>query len=91
MRYELALVLQGSLSEEKRKKLLEAVKGLLRDIKITKEESIGEKVLSYPIKGKKSGFYFLLSWETNSAVDPSFEKKLLTNEDILRHLLIRKK
>lgn len=89
--YELALILRSSLSEEKRKKLLETVKGWLGSIKIIKEDQWGQKVLSYPIKKEESGFYTLLSLETETSVPLDFEKKLFGQEDILRHLLIRRK
>lgn len=89
--YELVLVFKISLSEEKRKKLLETIKSWLKDIKIAKEEDWGQKVLSYPIKKQDSGHYLFLSIEANSGVSSDFEKKLYGQEDILRHLLIRRK
>ncbi len=87
----MALVLRSSLSEEKRKKLLETVKAALGNIKIVKEDQWGQKVLAYPIKKEESGFYALLSLETETSVPSDFEKKLFGQEDILRHLLVRKK
>lgn len=89
--YELALVFKSSLSESARKKLLEAIKKWLSEVKILKEEEWGEKAFSYPIKKEKSGFYCLLSLEGELGVPSNFEKRLLGEEDILRHLLIRKK
>ena len=88
--YELALVLKTSLSDSQRKKALDAIKALLKDLKITKEQTIGEKSLSYKIKKENSGYYmdFLFEGE-NIPVD--FEKKLINNEDVLRHLLIRRR
>lgn len=88
--YELALIFKSSLAESARKKLLESIKTWLGKIKIVKEEEWGEKTLSYPIKREKSGFYCLLSLEGDT-VSKDFEKKLLTEEGVLRSLLIRKK
>lgn len=59
-------------------------------VKISKEEEWGQKVLSYVIKKESSGFYVLWSLEAD-LVPADFEKRLLMNENILRHLLIRKK
>ncbi len=89
--YELVLVFKISLSEEERKKLIETVKKWLGDIKIAKEEDWGQKVLSYPIKKQDSGHYLFLSIESESGVASDFEKKLYGQEDILRHLLVRRK
>jgi len=88
--YELVLVLKTSLSEANRKKLVETVKGFLKDAKVKSEEEWGQKALSYSIKKEVSGFYldFLLELEK---VPADFEKRLMANEDILRHLLIKQK
>ena len=88
--YELALVLKASLTSTQRKKVLDAIKSLLKDLKIIKEEEKGEKQLSYKIKKEESGFYMDFAFEGES-IPSDFEKKMLNNENVLRHLLIRKK
>ncbi|MCL5746691.1 MAG: 30S ribosomal protein S6 [Patescibacteria group bacterium] len=90
--YELAVVLRGSLTQAEREKLLDKIKSLIHDIKIAKIDSWGEKALSYPIKKESLGFYFLMALEQQGDKAVSFsdlEKKLLAEEDILRHLLVR--
>lgn len=89
--YELVMVLQSSLSEAQRKKLIDTVKTWLGDVKIAKEDEWGQKPLAYPIKKEIAGFYLLFNLETENSIPLDLEKKLLTNENILRHLLIRKK
>lgn len=86
--YELILIAKGSLADILRKKLVISVKNLLKDLKITEEKEIGKKTLAYRIKKETSGFYFdfFLEGET---IPQGFEKKLLENENILRHLLLR--
>ncbi|MBI2622568.1 MAG: 30S ribosomal protein S6 [Candidatus Levybacteria bacterium] len=85
------MVLQSSLSEAQRKKLIDTVKTWLGDVKIAKEDEWGQKPLAYPIKKEIAGFYLLFNLETENSIPLDLEKKLLTNENILRHLLIRKK
>ncbi len=89
--YELVLVLKTSLSEANRKKVLETIKGLFKDAKIIKEDEWGQKPLSYSIKREISGFYIDLVLELKSEIPKDLEKKFLTNENILRHLLLRVK
>lgn len=86
--YQLVLVFRPSLTDSQRKKLLDSVKNWLGDVKIAKEEEWGQKTLSYKIKGESEGVYFnfLLEGET---VSLDFEKKLLAQEDVLRHLVLR--
>ena len=89
--YELVLVLKTALSETNRKKLLETVKDLLKTAKIIKEENLGQKPLSYSIKKELAGFYVDISFEMKEDMPADFEKKLSLNENILRHLLLKKK
>lgn len=88
--YELILVVKTSLTEPLRKKLIASVKTLLKDLKIVKENEVGQKTLVYKIKRETSGFYldFVLEGET---IPQDFERKLLENDNILRHLVLRTK
>ena len=88
--YELILITKTSLSDTLRKKLISGVKALLKDVKIVKENEIGVKSLSYKIKREKDGFYSDFALE-GEAIPADFEKKLLENDNILRHLLLRNK
>lgn len=89
--YELVLILKSSLSEDQRKKLQETIKGWLKDVKIASEEEWGKKNLSFPIKRETNGYYKLLALETESSIPSDFEKRLFGQDNILRHLLIRRK
>ena len=88
--YELVLVLKPSLTGVVRKKVLDAIKDDLKVLKLKEEKEIGEKTLSYKIKKETKG-YFLDLWFESESVPEGFEKKLLNNDRVLRHLLIRKK
>lgn len=88
--YDLVVILKTSLTEEKRKKLLDTIKTWIKDAKISKEELIGTKVLSYTIKRQKDGFYVRISFEAET-VPLDLGKRILAQEDIIRHLLIRNK
>lgn len=88
--YELILIGKGSMSDALRKKLLTSVKSFLRDLKITKENEVGQKTLAYKIKRETTGFYWDFALEGES-IPSDFEKKLLENDNILRHLLLRTK
>jgi len=88
--YELILVTKASLTDALRKKLIIGVKALLKDLKIVKENEIGQKALAYKIKKETNGFYWDLVLEGEN-VPVDFEKKLLENDNILRHLFLRTK
>lgn len=86
--YELVLVIRPSLSEADRKKLLEQVKAWFGELKVTKDEDWGSKALKYPIKKELTGHYFDLMLE-GETVPTDLEKRILSQENILRHLLVR--
>lgn len=88
--YELILITKTSLTEALRKKLITGVKTLLKDLKVVKENEMGQKTLAYKIKRETNGFYSNFALEGEN-VPADFEKKLLENDNILRHLLLRTK
>ena len=88
--YELVLILKPSLNSAQRQKIIETVKAWLKNVKITKEDEWGQKPLAYAIKKEVSGSYLDLHFEAEMVAD-DFEKKLLANKDVLRHLLLREK
>lgn len=88
--YRLVIVLKTSLSETQRKKVVDTIKKWLKDLKIVKEEEWGKKDLAFKIKKETTGYF--MSFLLEGKVIPSdIEKKLLIEEDVLRHLLIRRK
>jgi ribosomal protein S6 len=86
--YELTLVLRPSLKDTDRKKLIDEIKGFAKGSKVSKEEEWGQKPLSYPIKRELAGFYvnYVLEMEN---IPMDFEKRLITSDGVLRHLLVR--
>lgn len=88
--YDLVLVVKSSLTEKEREKFLESVKGWLKNTKIVKEEAWGQKPLAYKIKKEISGYYHKFELEAEK-IPAELEKKLLTQDNVLRHLLLRKK
>ncbi|MGH7245889.1 MAG: 30S ribosomal protein S6 [Candidatus Levyibacteriota bacterium] len=89
--YELVVVVRPTLTEPQRKKLLETVKGWLKDVKVVKENDWGSKALEYKIKRELTGFYYDFMLETQESVPTDFEKRLINDENVLRHLLVRTK
>ncbi len=87
--YNLVLITKTSLTDTLRKKLVTSVKSLLKDLKIVKENEVGQKSLAYKIKKETNGFYLDFALE-GEVIPHDFEKKLLENDNILRHLLLRK-
>ena len=88
--YELVVVVKSSVKEADRKTLLDQIKGWLGVVKVSKEEDWGQKALAYPIKKEDTGHYFQFFLE-GETFPKDFETRLLQNNNILRHLLLRTK
>lgn len=87
--YKLIVVLKGDITKDKKKKMLESIEAWA-GAKETKVKELGEKKLAYTIKREKKGDYVAMEFGSeNIAVD--FEKRLINQDDILRHLMIRVK
>lgn len=85
------MVMRPSLSDEDRKKLIESIKDSLKDMKVTKEEDMGQKPLAYKIKKEVAGVFHTIHMESEKAIPQDLERKLLHNDKIIRHLVIRSK
>lgn len=87
--YELVLVLKTSLTQDKVKKLIGEIEKWLKDIKISKQDELGEKELAFKIKKETRGIFLDLKLEGKEVIPSDFEKRIREEADILRHLLIR--
>lgn len=87
--YKLIVVLKGDLTKDKKKKMLDSVETWAKatDMKITE---LGEKKLTYTIKREKKGDYVEMNFNSEN-IETGFEKRLVNQDDILRHLMIRVK
>lgn len=86
--YKLFVVIRSTLKDADRKKLLDWVKEMLGKVKVGKAEEWGQKPLAYPIKREVSGVFAKIEFE-GEQLESGLEKKLKSNDNILRHLLLR--
>ena len=56
---------------------------------IIAEENWGSKPLSYPIKNKKTGVYFLIEFQAQPSFIEKLEVQYKRNENILRFLILK--
>lgn len=84
------MVARPTLKEADLKKLLETVKSWLGKVKIVKEEDQGQKALSYTIKKEVAGHYFMFQLEGES-IAKDFEERVIRQDQIIRHLMLRTK
>lgn len=89
--YDLVMVSRTSLSDSDRKKLMDQVQTWMGDVKVKSTDEWGQKPLAYPIKKENAGVYTKMTLEGEGAIPADFETRLLRNDSVLRHLLLRVK
>ena len=89
--YELTVVVRPSIKDADRKVIFDQIKEWLgTGIKVTKENDWGQKALAYPIKKEEAGYYVM--WELEGENLPEdLETRILRNDSVIRHLLLRTK
>ena len=91
--YELALVLDPSLSDEEVAAMVDEYKSMVTGsgATISREESWGKRKLAYPIKKLTEGRYVFLYIIAEDLIPPfrEIEFRLGQNERVLRYLTVR--
>ncbi len=90
--YEVMFIVKATLDESNLSKITTEVQKLISDNKgkVIEFKDMGRKKLAYPINKEVSGFYYLMNVEATHEVIQEFDRKLRINENILRHLILRK-
>ena len=91
-KYEVMFIVRPDMEEAEIKKTAETMKKVLTDknAKILEEKAMGQRELAYEIKKYKNGYYFLFVVEGSHEAIKEFDRLAGINENILRHLIIRK-
>lgn len=91
-KYEIMFIVKATLEETALNNITKEVQNLITDNKSTVIEfkDMGRKKLAYPINKEISGFYYLMNVEANKETIEEFDRKLRINENILRHLILKK-
>lgn len=91
-KYEIMFIVKPDLEEIAIKNEAESLKKVLTNLeaKIVEEKAMGQRELAYEIKKYKNGYYFLFVVEGSHEAIKEFDRLAGINENILRHLIIRK-
>jgi small subunit ribosomal protein S6 len=92
--YELTILVRPTLEEADRKAVIDAVQAMVT-LDETEENKLtvshwGKRQLAYLIDDQKEAYYVLFSGPMNGRAIREYDRSLMYNENILRHLFIRK-
>jgi len=91
-KYEIMFIVKATLEESALNSIVKEVQNLISNngSKVIEFKEMGRKKLAYPINKEVSGFYYLMNVEANTETVQEFDRKLRINENILRHLILKK-
>lgn len=90
-KYEIMFIVKSTMEEAEIKKTADDVQKLLsnKNSKVIEFKEMGRKKLAYPIKKAVSGYYYVMTVESDHETISEFDRKVSINENILRHLVIK--
>lgn len=90
--YEIMFIVKATMEEDQIKKTADDIQKLVNNktSKVIEFKEMGRKKLAYPIKKELSGFYYVITAEADHETISEFDRKMLINENVLRHLIIKK-
>jgi len=91
-KYEIMFIVKATLDETALNNITKEVQSLINNnsSKVIEFKDMGRKKLAYPINKEISGFYYLMNVEASNEVIQEFDRKVRINENILRHLILKK-
>jgi len=90
-RYELALILKATLDEEAKAAQIEQITQLLGRFGATIEkiDEWGRRRLAYEIAKQNEGFYYFITFASETSAPIEIERRIRIMENLLRYLIIR--
>lgn len=91
-KYEVMFIVKNTIEDETVKKVADSLQSIITTGKgkIIEFKEMGKRKLAYPIKKELTGTYYVMTVEANHETIKEFDRKVLINENVLRHLVIKK-
>lgn len=90
-KYELAVVVSAKIEDDARAAVVEKVKDLITRFggNVTDVDEWGKKRLAYEIQKMKEGFYYFITFESDSNCPNEIEHRVRIMENVIRYLCVR--
>ena len=91
-KYEIMFMVKATLDEKELDSITKEAQKLITNDKgkVIEFKDLGRKKLAYEINKETSAFYYLMDVEANSSTIQEFDRKMRINENVIRHLVLRK-
>ena len=90
--YEIMFIVKNTIEDDANKKVADSLQELITKDKgkIIEFKEMGKRKLAYPIKKELTGTYYVMTVKASHETIKEFDRKVLINENVLRHLIIKK-
>lgn len=90
-KYEIMFIVKNTIDDDAVAKVADTLQKLITNDKgkIIEFKEMGKKKLAYPIKKELTGTYYVMNVEASHETIKEFDRKVLINENVLRHLIIK--
>ena len=90
--YEIMFIVKTTIGEDEVKATAKKFQDVLTNdgAKITEFVEMGQRDLAYEIKKLKTGYYFVITCESDDKAIKEFDRLALIDSNIIRHLIVNK-
>lgn len=90
-KYETTYIVNAALEDQEIEQIHEKISAYLKEngVEILEMNKWGRKRLAYPIQKKFNGFYTHMIFNADSAIIPEFERFLILDDSVMRHLTLQ--
>ena len=90
--YEIMFIVKTTISEDEVKATAKKFQDILINdgAKVIEFVEMGQRDLAYEIKKLKTGYYFVITCESNDKAIKEFDRLALIDSNIIRHLIVNK-
>ena len=90
-KYEMTVVVSAKIEDDERAAVIDKCKALVERFggTITNVDEWGKRKLAYEIQKMKEGFYYFITFESDSNCPNEVEQRVRIMENVIRYLCIR--
>ena len=90
--YEILFIVDGSITDEEKEKVVVSVKELIEKVGGVAEEADkwGMRKYAYPINYKNEGYYVLVNFTAEATLPSELERVMGISDAVMRHMIVKK-
>lgn len=89
--YEVMLILDPALEDDKKDATVETVKGIIAaEGEVGNVDTWGMRKLAYPVQKKSEGYYVVIEFKAQPTLPKELDRRLKISDNVIRHMIVNK-